>query len=86
MDQSIVITLITTVLGGIGAAGTWAGKFIMKALDECKGEHAKALVKIEELHVELKDVSRAVGKLEGRLTSYQEQNPNNSVDNSEGSA
>lgn len=86
MDQSIIITLITTVLGGIGAAGTWAGKFIMKALDECKNEHGKALVKIEELHVELKDVSRAVGKLEGRLTSYQEKNDRNQIDISEESA
>lgn len=82
MDQPTIITLITTVLGGIGAAGTWAGKFIMKALDECKSEHGKALVKIEELHVELKDVSRAVGNLEGRLTAYQKQNDDKQVDKS----
>lgn len=86
MDQSIVITLITTVLGGIGAAGTWAGKFIMKALDECKNEHGKALVKIEDLHVELKEVSRAVGNLEGRLTSYQQQNRQKPVDNDDEAA
>ena len=80
MDQPTIITVIMTVLTGIGSFITMVVRWVAKALEECKAEHREARFKIEELHVELKDVSKAVGKLEGALLYYQEQNPDKTVD------
>lgn len=78
MDQPTIVTLALAALSGVGTGAGLLWKWIIKQLEECKGEHRQSRERIEELHEEIKEVSSSVGELRGQLIFYR--NHNNDVD------
>jgi hypothetical protein len=71
MDIPTIVTTVLSILAPVGASATALWKWIVRQLDECKAKHAESLVKIDNLHDELRTLSEDVGNMRGQLSVYQ---------------
>jgi hypothetical protein len=78
MDPAIMSAIIAVAgAGGTAIKMLWnrmtsASEATEKALSECKDDHKKADEKFDVLYDKLTDLSRTVGKFEGRILGLQE--------------